>query len=103
MRTIRGLSRLLAALAGLGAIVLGFASSASASTTVIPGGDPSGSPAPAPATVVRTVVVGGMPGWQIASIAVLAALVTAVVAVLVYRSRATRRRLPRTAYPVAAD
>jgi hypothetical protein len=42
--------------------------------------------------VVRTVVVGGMPGWQIALIAVMAALVTAMAAVLVERGRMARRR-----------
>ena len=64
---------------------------------------PDGSLAPAPATVVRTVVVGGMPGWQIALIAVSAAVVTAVSAVLADRTRTTRRRLPRTAYPTVTD
>ena len=103
MRIIKGLTRLLAVLTGLGAIALGFAASASAATTVIPVGDSAGSPAPAPATVVRTVVVGGMPGWQIAVIAAAAALIAAVAAVLADRNRATRRRLPRTAYPVVAD
>jgi hypothetical protein len=103
MRTIRGLSRLLVVLAGLGAIALGFARSASASTSVIPVGGSSGSPVPAPATVIHTVVVGGMPGWQIALIAVATALVAAVAAVLADRTRATRRRLPRTAYPAVTD
>jgi hypothetical protein len=41
---------------------------------------------------VHTVVVGGMPGWQIALIAAAAALVAATVAVLVNRARATRRK-----------
>jgi anti-sigma-K factor RskA len=43
---------------------------------------------------VRTVVVGGMPGWQIALIAIAAAVVTAAVAVLLDRTRATRRHQP---------
>jgi ABC-type enterobactin transport system permease subunit len=103
MRTIKGLTRLLVLLASLGASALGWASSASASTTVVPLGGSGGSPAPAPATVVHTLVVGGMPGWQIALIAVAAALVTAVAAVLADRTRATRRRLPRTAYPIVTD
>jgi hypothetical protein len=42
--------------------------------------------------VVHTVVVGGMPGWQIAAIAVAAALVTGIAAVLVERGRTARRR-----------
>ena len=45
---------------------------------------------------VRTVVEGGMPGWQIAAIAIVAALVAAVAAVLLDRSRSVRR------LPVAA-
>jgi len=40
---------------------------------------------------VRTVMVGGMPGWQIALIAVGAALLAATTAVVVYRAWATRR------------
>jgi hypothetical protein len=40
----------------------------------------------------RTVVIGGMPGWQIALIAVGAALLAATAAVLVYRAWAGRRR-----------
>jgi hypothetical protein len=46
-------------------------------------------PGPAP---VHTVVVGGMPGWQIALIAAAATLVAATVAVLVNRARAARRK-----------
>jgi ABC-type Fe3+ transport system permease subunit len=42
-------------------------------------------------------VTGGMTGWQIALIAVGAAILGAIVAVLVERARATRRHLPATA------
>jgi hypothetical protein len=38
----------------------------------------------------RTVVTGGMPGWQIALIAAAAALAAATVAVLLDRARAAR-------------
>ena len=83
-------------LASLAIIAVAFASGASASTSMIPVGGSGGGAAPggtpAPATVVHTVVVGGMPGWQIALIAVVAALVTAIAAVLVERSRTARRR-----------
>jgi hypothetical protein len=41
---------------------------------------------------VHTVVIGGMPGWQIALIAAAAALVAATVAVLADRAWAARRR-----------
>ena len=53
---------------------------------------------PAIHTVTRTVLVGGMPGWQIALIAVGAALLAATVAVLTDRARAARR----PALPTAA-
>ena len=96
MSTIKSLGRLGAVLASLAVIAVSFASSASASTSMVPigGGDGTVGPAgaPAPATVVRTVVVGGMPGWQIASIALAAALVAAIAAVLVGRTRTARRR-----------
>ncbi|HXZ72714.1 MAG TPA: hypothetical protein VEH31_17830 [Streptosporangiaceae bacterium] len=46
-------------------------------------------PVPVP---VHTVVIGGMPGWQIALIAIGAALVAATVAVLVDRAWVARRR-----------
>jgi hypothetical protein len=45
-----------------------------------------------PPVEVHTVVVGGMPGWQIALIAVVAALFAAAVAVLADRSRSARRK-----------
>jgi hypothetical protein len=38
-----------------------------------------------------------MPGWQIAAIAIAAALVAATAAVLLDRTRSVRRRLPVTA------
>jgi hypothetical protein len=48
-------------------------------------------PVPVPVrTVTRTLIVGGMPGWQIALIAAGAALLAATVAVLTYRSSGAR-------------
>ena len=44
------------------------------------------------ALVPRTVVTGGMPGWQVTLVALSAALPAAVTAVMAYRARA--RRLP---------
>jgi hypothetical protein len=41
---------------------------------------------------VHAVVIGGMPGWQIALIATAAALIAATAAVLVGRARAARRK-----------
>jgi len=46
---------------------------------------------PVPATTVRVITAGGTPGWQIAVIAVAAALIAAVAAVLLDRARASRR------------
>jgi hypothetical protein len=43
---------------------------------------------------VHTVIIGGMPGWQIALIAVAAAVVAAAAAVLLDRARAARRHQP---------
>jgi hypothetical protein len=106
MGIIKAWSRLGALLASLGVIVVAFTSAAQASTTVIPrpggpGGlsDTAGGSGTAGVVVVRTVV-GGMPGWQIALIAIIAALVAglaaAVAAVLVDRTRSARRRLAST-------
>jgi uncharacterized membrane protein YozB (DUF420 family) len=41
---------------------------------------------------IRAVVAGGMPGWQIALIAIGAALLAATVAVILYRARAAHRK-----------
>jgi hypothetical protein len=69
--------------------------------TVIP--DPGGQYRPAPAAPVptsttRLITAGGMAGWQIALIAVGAALLAATMAVLADRAWAARRR----AIPAAA-
>jgi type IV secretory pathway VirB2 component (pilin) len=50
-----------------------------------------------PAPHVHTVVVGGMPGWQIALIAIGAALAAATAAVLFDHARSGRRRPASTA------
>jgi len=49
-------------------------------------------PPPPQSAGIHTVVAGGMPGWQIALIAIGAALLAATVAVLVDRARAARAR-----------
>jgi hypothetical protein len=79
---------LVAAVAGT--IGLCAASPAFAATTNFPADGGYSGNAPTP---VQTVVTGGMAGWQIALIAVAAALVAGVAAVLVDRARSTRRRL----------
>ena len=101
MRTIKSLSRLGVVLASLAVFAVSLAGGASASTAMIPvggGGDGAVVPDANPVTVVRTVVVGGRPGWQIVAIAAVAALVTAFAAIVIERTRAARRRPVR---PVA--
>jgi hypothetical protein len=46
---------------------------------------------------LRTVIVGGIAGWQIALIALVAALFAAAAAVAIDRALAARRREPTTA------
>ena len=97
MGIIKGLSRLGVLLGSLGVIAVAFAGIAPASMAMVPvpgAGGIIGTNAPAP--VVHTVVVGGMPGWQIASISVVVAMVAAITAVLADRAREARRRLLST-------
>jgi hypothetical protein len=96
MNIIKRLRRLGAVLAGLGVAMAALASAAQASTAMFPlpgNGGPGGGEASDPSPVTRTVVVGGMPGWQIALIAVAAAIVAAGTALLIERTRSARRRL----------
>jgi hypothetical protein len=90
----RRLGGLLAAFGTLTAI-LAVGGTAMAAQVPPPGG---GNVPLAPSAVPAAA---GMPGWQIALIAVAAALVAAVLAVLADRARTARRRL--AAPPAAAD
>jgi hypothetical protein len=116
MKLISHLRRLAAAVAGLACAWLGIAAPAAFAAAGVP--PPSGAPpgiavlhdppgwnkhpplppghVTGPVYQVHTVVVGGMPGWQIALIAAAAALVAATVAVLADRARNARRK-PATA------
>jgi hypothetical protein len=95
MNPIRHIRRLATVLAGLAASVL-LATPAFARLEPDPGAGYV-APASVPAQVqVRTIVAGGMPGWQIALIAIGAALVAAAAAVLLDRARDRRRRLAAT-------
>jgi hypothetical protein len=99
MRIIKSLSRLGVVLTTLGVIALTLVGRASAASAMVPrsgGGAEGNGHIPITPPAVHTVVVGGMPGWQIAAIAIVAALVAAVAAVLLDRSRSVRR-LPVTA------
>ena len=94
IRHIRRIRRLVAVLAGFGAalLMLTAAPAAFAMRLPPPGGTTVSSPLPQVSTVTRTVVVGGMPGWQIALIAIGAALLAATAAVLADRAWAIRRK-----------
>jgi hypothetical protein len=61
-----------------------------------------GAPSVAAPAVTRTVVVGGMPGWQIALIVIGTALVAAAAAVLLDRTWAARRRPDTTIRPATS-
>ena len=83
--------RILTALATLAGALLALtaASPAAFAVRVPPPGDNAG-PAQAPPQT-HTIIVGGMPGWQIALIAATAALAAAAVAVLLDRIWTARR------------
>ncbi len=103
MNGIRHIRRLASVLAGLAGVLLASVAAvpaAFAGTNPIPDplgyiGDPyiGTSPvAPVPAAVVHVINTGGMPGWQIALIAIGAALLAATAAVLLDRAWAARRK-----------
>lgn len=101
MPIIKSLSRLGVVLTTLGVVALGFVGRASAASAMVPrsgggGAEGNGHLPISPPPEIHTVVVGGMPGWQIAAIAIVAALTAAVAAVLLDRSRSVRR-VPVTA------
>jgi hypothetical protein len=89
-------------LAGIAVTLLNVAGTvpalASSGHVLPPPGDPGTLPAQPVDPVVRTIVVGGMPGWQIALITIAASLLAASAAVLAYRAWTIRVRL-RTARP----
>jgi hypothetical protein len=112
MNPIRHVRRFAAALAGLAGALLALAAAAPAAfARPVPPPPPPGSgwykhpPLPprgyyahyvahqgAIPVPGHTVVIGGMPGWQIALIAIGAALLAATGAVLAYRAWTARRR-----------
>ena len=91
MKNIKPIRDLLSVIIALASSLFGlalFAPSASASV-IRPVGDSSPPVSPQPAhTMVHVIVTGGMAAWQISLIAVGAALLTATVAVFIYRARA---------------
>jgi hypothetical protein len=95
MNPLKRIRRFAAVLAGLaGALVAFGATPAFAMHVPPPGSGVTTSPVgTTPPAEVHTVVVGGMPGWQIVLIAVVAALLAATVAVLTDRARSARRKV----------
>ena len=92
MNRIRAIGRRIVLLAGLVTALVAGAGALPAFARQFPPGSAGQAPASTvPATAYA--VGGGMPGWQIVLIAVMAALVAAVVAVLVDRAHAARRRV----------
>jgi hypothetical protein len=90
MNPIRRIRRIAGALA-FACLVLSVAAPAAFARVVPPSGGSGGVTTPAPPSAqVHTVIVGGMAGWQIALIAVGAALVAATIAVLLDRARTAR-------------
>ena len=93
MSPIHRIRRYAGVLAALAGALLAFAATAPAAFAVTaPPGGATGAGASTSHAVVRTVVVGGMPGWQIALIAAGAALAAATMAVLADRARAAQKK-----------
>jgi hypothetical protein len=100
MSRIQSIRRLAGFVAGLATALLTAAITMPAALAVhVP---PPGATTESPPVVVhtRTIVEGGMPGWQIVLIAVGAAVAAAVLAVLIDRARLARRKpAPAVAAP----
>jgi hypothetical protein len=91
------MNRILTALATLAGALLAFTAASPAAFAVrVP--PPGGAAGPGQASSqVHTIVVGGMPGWQIALIATGAALAAAAMAVFVDRAWVARKARAITA------
>ena len=92
MNPLKRIRRFAAVLAGLAGALVAFGATPAFAMHVPPPGvstSPVGTTRPAE---VQTVVVGGMPGWQIALIAIVADLLAATAAVLADRARSARRK-----------
>ena len=92
MNLIHRIRRIAAILGGLAAsvlVVLTGATAAFAYAVPAPGGPAD----PMQPLRAHTIVTGGMPGWQIALIAIGAAIFAAALAVTLDRARTTHRQL----------
>lgn len=92
MHISRRSRRIAGLLTALGAVLVTFASTGTAAMATTNAPMPSGGAVYEPYPPPSVVVVGGMPGWQIALIAVGAALVAGAIAVLAYRAWTARRQ-----------
>ncbi len=92
MRHCHHVRHIAVVLGGFAASVLVVLTGATAAFAypIPPSGGSGGQVQPPP---VHTIVTGGMPGWQIALIALGAAIFAAVLAVTLDRARTARRRL----------
>jgi hypothetical protein len=101
MNPIRTIGRLACTLTGLAAALAAAAAAAPAAFAATRPYPPPGPPAEVvrfgPAAHTFNGVTGDMTGWQIALIAVGAAILGAIVAVLLERARAARSHRPATA------
>jgi hypothetical protein len=93
-RRIASFSLVTVAVLASALLAVGIAAPAFAAGLRPPPGSLHSPPAP-PVTTTHTVVVGGMPGWQITLIAVSAAVLTATLALILDRARTARRQLGR--------
>jgi hypothetical protein len=84
--------RLATALAGLAGAPLAFGAAPAALARPFPPRPRGWDKHPPHQAGIRTVVAGGLPGWQMALIAIGAALLAATIAVLLYRARIARRK-----------
>ena len=93
MNRIHHIRRIAAVLGGFAASVLVVLTGATAAFAypVPPPGGPAG-PVQSPLRV-HTIVTGGMPSWQVALVAIGAAIFAAALAVTADRARTARRRL----------
>jgi hypothetical protein len=102
MNPIHIIRRLTVLLAGLAATIVASIITASAAFATMPPPEPALPPGlnkhpPLAPAHVHAALAGGMPGWQIALIAVGAAVVAAVIAVLIDRAWTARRHVTASA------
>ena len=100
MNPIQHIRRMAIVLAGLAAALTALGATPAFAMVVRPdpNGPEVGSVPSGPAPIqVHTIIAGGMPGWQITSIALGAALLAATVTVVLYRTLAARRAAAVTA------